>query len=268
MACGETVEATELYATICKVIISVPCGIQFCASTLEVTYPCGIRWCKGWFGIHYPCGIRWCHSILTIYYPCGLKWCDLTIRYPCFKSHLVKRYCYDFMHVGGTCYVVVAVTYGCCEGEEYRWVQACLFGAVGDKGVSTGFPNDQTEYLRKCFDKPQTPIGPCRPGYSLPEGSDLPGGPVDPGSVAPHSPPGSMYIEDEGLTFSGIKFGRCSRCAITSAIIAVAGWALFLTLPSLLSTSYLGTTAFGVLATILTLPIFGHFVGLLKQRPR
>ncbi len=260
MACGEAIDSTESYLVICWTTIRVPCGIRFCQATIRIPYPCGIRWCRGWFGIRYPCGIRWCNLSLTFPYPCGLRWCDLRIPYPCFKQRKVKRYCYDFESVGGTCYFLYEDVYGCCNGQEYNWSSACFF--VTSSGP--GSVDSSARNFRKCFDEPLTPIGPCRRGKSLPDVGDLPGGPIDPGSVSPHQPTGTRYA-GEGLNYLG-RLGRCSRCTVASLLLAGFGWLLFLVLPLVLFPfPFLSTLVFGVLAIALTLPMLGHTIGLLMQ---
>lgn len=231
MPCGEEIDTTESYLTICWTTISVPCGI---------------RWCRGWLGIPYPC---------------GLKWCSLRIPYPCIQSRRVKRYCYDFSSVGGTCYFVYEDVYGCCDGQEYNWGAACLF-------VSTSGPgsvDSSARNFRKCFDEPLTPIGPCRRGKSLPEVGDLPGGPIDPGSVSSRSPTGSGYV-DERLSHWEAKLGRCTRCMVASVVLAGLGWLSFMVLPlDRFPFPLLSTLVFGALAVALTLPVVGHAIGLLTR---
>jgi hypothetical protein len=205
MACGEKIDTTEVYLTICWLTIPYPCGLEFCRTTINIPYPCGIRWCTGWFGIRYPCGIRICYTPFTFSYPCGLKWCDFRIPYPCFKRRPTTKYCYDFQSVGGTCYLFYDDLYGCCDGQEYNWGAACFFVTYGGSGPRPGSVDSSAKYYRKCFDEPLKPIGPCRRGKSLPEVGDLPDGTLDPGSVAPH-PQNEKYMKGSDLLLTLLIF--------------------------------------------------------------
>ena len=264
MACGEVIDATELYLTVCWTSIQLPCGIRLCQTTVMIPYPCGIRWCHGWLGIPYPCGVRWCQSPYTFSYPC-LRWCDLSIPYPCLQRRKVKRYCYDFQSIGATCYVLYEDVYGCCDGQEYNWGAACFFATVGDSGVNPGTVDSSASNFRKCFDEPLAPIGPCRRGKSLPAVGYLPGGPIDPGSVSPQPPTGSGFV---GLSQShwSARLGRCSRCTVMSLVLAGLGWLSFLVLPlDSFPFPFLSTSAFGTLAIALTLLAVGHAIGFLMR---
>ena len=125
----------------------------------DFNYPCGIKWCKKW----------------GIPYPCGLKYCKGSLPYPCRKTRRKTKYCYDFSVVHESCKVFYAKLYGCCDGKEYEWSSAC-FGWFGSYHTNK----------RICFDNPPKEVGKCKEGNSLPPGGEIPGGPIDPGSVAPH----------------------------------------------------------------------------------
>jgi hypothetical protein len=267
MACGEEIKTTEGYVTWCWFKISYPCGFKFCQTTISIPYPCGIRWCTGWFGIRYPCGIKICYARFTFSYPCGFKWCDFRIPYLCIKRRPTIKYCYDFQSVRGTCYLFYDDLYGCCDDQEYNWGAACFFATYGDSGPSPGSVGTSAKYYRECFDEPLKPIGPCRPGKSLPPNiGDMPGGPVDSGSVAPHPPSGTEFTwQDQQLWVK--KFGRCSRCMVASIILAGFGWLLFLLLPleSFLFPLLFNKIAFCSLAVVLSLPCLGHIIGLISR---
>lgn len=266
MPCGEEIDTTELYVTICWTTIRTPCGIKYCQTTVGYSYPCGIRWCRGRFGISYPCGILMCTGSSTYSYPCGLRWCDLNIPYIWVRRRPVKRYCYDFSSVGGACYFLYEDVYGCCDGQEYNWSAPCLFVTTSGSDAMPGKVDSSARYVRKCFDEPLDPIGPCRQGKSLPDVGDLPGSPVDAGSVSAHSPTGHRY-SDDGLSNWGRKLGRCTRCMVASVVLAGLGWLLFLILPlDRFPFPALSTLVFGAFAIALTLPVVGHAIALLTRR--
>lgn len=249
MACGEVVEVAVRYIGICWKKISIPCGIKWCDYTFR--YPCGIKWCRKW-GIPYPCGAKKCTG--TIPYPCGFNWCEISIPYFCLKTRKKKRYCYDFSVIHQNCMVVYEKLYGCCGGNEYSWTDICL-----------GWVESYHTNVRKCFETPLKPNGPCQEGNSIPPGGNIPATPLDEGSVAPH-PSNSGLTVSPFFQLLDMKLGKCRQCMMLSLFIFVVSWAVFLTFSRLgligSTLSFIGW----ILVIILSIPFVSHMGRLIFLR--
>ena len=236
MTCGYIADAPDSYWTTCYKPFTYPCGINWCRTTWTypcgirwcvsaVRYPCGIRWCRRW-GVRYPCGILMCTfnvtwpcgirtCTLTFSYPCGLRYCKGSIPYPCQKQHMAQQWCYDFSYIGEHCYVGGKKIYGCCDGVEYEVTGACL-----------GWFENYTTGSRVCgFDKPKQ-LGPCREGYSLPQGMQVP--PIstpDNSAVSALTSTGSN-VRAKPIRFS--KLGSCTRCYMISLVATACCWVVFI----------------------------------------
>lgn len=180
----------------------MPCGE---ARDVHVHY-----WTTCWQSFSYPCGIRWCKK-WGIPYPCGVKFCRGRFPYPCRKTRIETRYCYDFSVAKGSCKVFYESWYGCCGGQEYSWSDGCL----------GWFTHYESNYSR-CFEEPLKPEGPCKEGNSLPPGGQVPGGPLDEGSVAPHLRDPN-YLK-RIVNIIGKRLGICGRCMRWSGALCVAAW--------------------------------------------
>lgn len=106
---------------------------------------------------------------------CYKKVSFVSIPYPCRKTREVTKYCYEFSVVHEKCTVAYSRLWGCCNGREYKWSKVC-FGWFDAYFFE--------KYL--CFSEPLESIGECKEGASLPYGGLAPGGPIDPGDVAPN----------------------------------------------------------------------------------
>jgi hypothetical protein len=76
------------------------------------------------------------------------------VPYPCIKTRLVTRYCYDFTWVRGHEWGLWGWYEGCCGGRKYSW-SSFVFNVWGSK----------TWYnIRKCFSSEPSSSGECE-GY-------------------------------------------------------------------------------------------------------
>jgi hypothetical protein len=232
--CGYIEQTRVGYWSDCRKEFSYPCRLLWCAGHIvypclqwchvTVTYPCGIRWCRQW-GIRYPCGLRLCRATipflclracrLNFTYPCGFRFCTRYISYPCRKHRLADQYCYDFDYIGEHCIVFWKAVYGCCDGVEYKVDQECA-------GWFEGYESNR----KICsFDAPK-PLGPCREGYSLPQGMQVPQA-TTPGTLLPSGVDGRR-LEIRNRWGWTRKLGACSRCMRLSFVLTALAWSLVL----------------------------------------
>lgn len=254
MACGVKRSVLEWSVSTCWVNVPYPCGFVWCSVRLR--YPCGVKWCKKW-GVRYPCGVKTCSKRIRI--ACGIRFCRVRVPYPCLIRKLVEKYCYDFSVVHDNCKVLYEKHYGCCDGVEYAWSDACLgwFGIYQSRNT-------------RCFDEPLEGKGPCRTGGSLPSGGEIPGGSLDPGSVAPHpaNDPTRRLRDAASDPDRGLRrIGGCKKCALSAVLLSITAWTLVL-LASLVDVIWV--VPFKILAGMSSALAVAHIAAALlrKRRPR
>jgi hypothetical protein len=236
MACEERCKCSRTRLAICHASIPYPCGIRWCQSSFS--YPCGIEWCSSW-GIPYPCGVEWCNG--TISYPCGFDICYASVPYPCIRSVEVDGWCYEFWSIGETCYGFRKKVYGCCEGREYSWWAWCA-----------GYFTDYAALQSVCLtSKPKGTAG-CNEGNSVPPGGEVPGGPLDPGRVAP----GPRRLE-----YYKQRWG-CAKCTVVSGVLAFLFWLGLGDISYSIPTAYTAALGLWILFSL----IFGVHLGSLMLR--
>jgi hypothetical protein len=195
--------------------------------------------------VWYPC-LKTCHA--SIEGVC-IKTCTSELPYPCVKTTLVDGWCYDFSSSAATCYGIYEVHYGCCGGVEYKWVDWCLGAGASESGVSPVGPGEFGGGY-KCLEDKAERLGKCREGYSIPQGGELPGGPVDGGSVDPQ--PGLRGRNVLRRTSGGL--GTCTRCVGASAMLAAIAGALWI------AAGQSGTDILEALALAIVVATLGLFI--------
>ncbi len=84
------------------------------------------------------------------------------LPYPCKRYRTVTKYCYQFSSVGDHCAVGLETHYGCENGTQYKWRDACLGWFHNYRGRTT-----------ICFNEQLEADGSCKEGESIPYGGEV-----------------------------------------------------------------------------------------------